>query len=129
MKECSKSIARRLTDANFAARYFVGAGLDIGGKPDPLALYAELFPRVSTVRTWDLEDGDAEELGSRDLRPPGCIASGQRDLMASPLEQPGERGSPGARADDGNPHPRRTKSMITGTPSSPKFSRTRFSIQ
>jgi len=62
MKECSKSIARRLADAAFATRYFVGAGLDIGGKPDPLALYAELFPRVASIRTWDWEDGDAQEL-------------------------------------------------------------------
>ncbi len=62
MKECSKSIPRRLADANFATRYFVGAGLDVGGKPDPLALYAELFPRVTSIRTWDLEDGDAQVL-------------------------------------------------------------------
>lgn len=62
MKECSKSIARRLGDARFATRYFVGAGLDVGGRPDPLALYAELFPRIATVRTWDLEDGDGQLL-------------------------------------------------------------------
>lgn len=62
MKECSKSIARRLHDANFSNRFFVGSGIDIGGKPDPLVLYAELFPRLETVRTWDLEDGDAQFL-------------------------------------------------------------------
>lgn len=62
MKECSKSIARRLADANFLTRYFVGHGLDVGGKPDPLALYAGLFPRLASVRTWDLEDGDAQQL-------------------------------------------------------------------
>lgn len=62
MKECSKSIARRLADARFATRYFVGAGLDVGGRPDPLALYAELFPRITAVRTWDLEDGDGQRL-------------------------------------------------------------------
>lgn len=62
MKECSKSIARRLADPNFAARYFVGAGLDIGGRPDPLALYRELFVRMGPVRTWDREDGDAQFL-------------------------------------------------------------------
>lgn len=60
MKECSKSIARRLADANFVNRYFVGAGIDIGGKPDPLMLYQELFPRMVTVTTWDWEDGDAQ---------------------------------------------------------------------
>ncbi len=62
MKECSKSIARRLHDPNFSNRFFVGDGIDIGGKPDPLALYRELFPRMGMVRTWDWEDGDAQLL-------------------------------------------------------------------
>ncbi len=62
MKECSKSIPRRLADPNFARRYFVGHGLDIGGKPDPLVLYSELFCRMEGVRTWDIEDGDAQFL-------------------------------------------------------------------
>jgi SAM-dependent methyltransferase len=62
MKECSKSIARRLQHPNFLTRYFVGEGIDIGGKPDPLSLYVELFPLMRSVRTWDLEDGDAQYL-------------------------------------------------------------------
>lgn len=62
MKECSKSIQRRLADSNFLRRYFVGEGLDIGGKPDPLLLYKELFPLMRSVRTWDWEDGDAQFL-------------------------------------------------------------------
>lgn len=64
MKECSKSIFRRLYDPNFSRLYFKGNGIDIGGKPDPLALYAELFPLVSSVRTWDLEDGDAQHMAT-----------------------------------------------------------------
>ena len=60
MKECSKSVARRLADSRFVRRYFKGDGVDIGGAPDPLALYAELFPLMTSVRTWDLEDGDAQ---------------------------------------------------------------------
>ena len=64
MKECSKSIARRLSDPNFSNRYFVGQGIDIGGKPDPLALYAGMFSRMQAVRTWDWEDGDAQQLAS-----------------------------------------------------------------
>lgn len=64
MKECSKSIARRLSDPNFSNRYFVGDGIDIGGKPDPLALYAGMFSRMGAVRTWDWEDGDAQQLAS-----------------------------------------------------------------
>lgn len=62
MKECSKSIQRRLADSNFLRRYFVGEGLDIGGKPDPLSLYQELFPLMNSVKTWDWEDGDAQFL-------------------------------------------------------------------
>lgn len=62
MKECSKSIQRRLADSNFLRRYFVGAGIDIGGKPDPLALYQEFFPLMQAIKTWDWEDGDAQFL-------------------------------------------------------------------
>ncbi len=62
MKECSKSIMRRLHEPNFANRYFNGNGLDIGGGPDPLGLYLELFPRMQGVKVWDKEDGDAQTL-------------------------------------------------------------------
>lgn len=62
MKECSKSIQRRLSDSNFLRRYFVGHGIDIGGKPDPLLLYKEMFPLMKSVQTWDWEDGDAQFL-------------------------------------------------------------------
>jgi SAM-dependent methyltransferase len=62
MKECSKSISRRLSDPNFINRYFVGHGVDIGGKPDPLMLYKSLFCQLSSVKTWDWEDGDAQFL-------------------------------------------------------------------
>jgi len=62
MKECSKSIQRRLADSNFLSRYFVGKGIDIGGKPDPLILYKEMFPLIEGVKTWDWEDGDAQFL-------------------------------------------------------------------
>jgi SAM-dependent methyltransferase len=62
MRECSKSIARRLHDPGFSRHYFVGAGIDIGGRPDPLSLYVELFPLMEAVRVWDLEDGDAEKM-------------------------------------------------------------------
>ncbi|MDO9163223.1 MAG: methyltransferase domain-containing protein [Methylococcaceae bacterium] len=62
MKECSKSIQRRLADSNFLRKYFVNDGLDIGGKPDPLLLYKELFPLIKSIKTWDWEDGDAQFL-------------------------------------------------------------------
>lgn len=60
MRELSKSIPRRLRDPKFVRRYFVGDGLDIGGAPDPLHLYSELFPLMRSARVWDLEDGDAQ---------------------------------------------------------------------
>ncbi len=66
MKECSKSIARRQSDPNFLNRYFSGDGIDIGGAPDPLSLYRELFPRMGAVRIWDLSDGDAEAMDGVD---------------------------------------------------------------
>ena len=56
----STGVARRLSDANFLNRYFVGTGIDIGGRVDPLVAYRELFPRMAEVRTWDLNDGDAQ---------------------------------------------------------------------
>jgi len=62
MKECSKAIPRRLADSNFLRRYFVGNGIDIGGKPDPLLLYKEMFPLARDIRTWDWDDGDAQFL-------------------------------------------------------------------
>lgn len=64
MKECSKSIHRRLSDSRFITKYFVGSGIDIGGSPDPLLLYKELFPLVTEIRTWDKEDGDAQYMSS-----------------------------------------------------------------
>jgi SAM-dependent methyltransferase len=66
MKECSKSIARRMHSPDFINSYFVGCGLDIGGKPDPLALYKDLFCQIKSIKTWDWEDGDAQFLSSVD---------------------------------------------------------------
>lgn len=62
MWEQSKAAKRRFYDGAFLSRYFVGHGIDLGGKPDPLAQYAGIFPRMASVRTWDLEDGDAQRL-------------------------------------------------------------------
>ena len=62
MKELSKSIVRRMADPAFGRRWFVGQGLDIGGKPDPLSLYRSFFPLMTACRIWDWEDGDAQDL-------------------------------------------------------------------
>lgn len=60
MHEQSKAAKRRFSDGAFHTRYFVGKGVDIGGKPDPLEQYSGIFPRMASVRTWDLGDGDAQ---------------------------------------------------------------------
>lgn len=60
--ECSKAVARRLHDARFATRWFVGDGIDVGAGPDGLAQYAGLFPAMRSCRNWDLPDGDAQYL-------------------------------------------------------------------
>jgi len=62
--EQSKAAKRRFNDGAFHSRYFVGDGIDIGGKPDPLGQYAGVFPMMRSARTWDLEDGDAQYLAS-----------------------------------------------------------------
>ncbi len=62
MWEQSKAAKRRLSVAAFHNRYFVGHGVDVGGKPDPLGQYAGIFSRMLSARTWDLEDGDAQYL-------------------------------------------------------------------
>jgi SAM-dependent methyltransferase len=64
MWEQSKAIKRRFNIGLFHSRYFVGNGVDIGGKPDPLGQYAEIFPKMRKVKTWDLEDGDAQYMES-----------------------------------------------------------------
>jgi SAM-dependent methyltransferase len=58
----SISIGRRLADSRFAARWFVGVGLDVGAGDDSLALYSELFPRVRNILPFDEDEGDAQTL-------------------------------------------------------------------
>jgi SAM-dependent methyltransferase len=60
MWEQSKAAKRRYSDGLFHGRYLVGRGIDIGGKPDPLGQFKGIFPLMGEVRTWDLEDGDAQ---------------------------------------------------------------------
>jgi ubiquinone/menaquinone biosynthesis C-methylase UbiE len=60
--EQSKAAKRRYNIGAFHNRYFVGNGIDIGGKPDPLGQYINIFPKMESVRTWDIEDGDAQYL-------------------------------------------------------------------
>ena len=62
----SISIQRRLFDARFATRWFAGIGLDIGGRTDSLAHFAELFPRIQKIVIYDMPQGDAQLLDNVD---------------------------------------------------------------
>lgn len=62
MWEQSKAAKRRVAIPAFQSRYFVGNGIDIGGKPDPLGQYSGFFARMQSARTWDIDDGDAQYL-------------------------------------------------------------------
>lgn len=62
MNEQSKAAKRRFSDGAFHTRYFVGNGVDIGGRPDPLGQYAHIFGRMESVSVWDIEDGDAQKM-------------------------------------------------------------------
>jgi len=75
MWELSKSIKRRFNVGLFHSSYFVGNGVDIGGKPDPLEQYIEVFSRLNSVKTWNLEDGDAQYMNG--------IADGKYDFVCS----------------------------------------------
>jgi len=67
--EQSKAAKRRYNSGAFHARYFVGVGMDIGGKPDPLSQYAHIFARLRRADVWDIEDGDAQFMaGVRDAK-------------------------------------------------------------
>jgi SAM-dependent methyltransferase len=60
--ECLKARERRLRDPNFAERYFVGHGLDVGGGSD--GLEKQEWPGMLSCRTWDMPDGDAQMLAT-----------------------------------------------------------------
>lgn len=62
MHEQSKAAHRRSRDWHFVNLYFVGAGIDIGAGPDGLSKLRSYYPQVTSVRDWDVEDGDAHDL-------------------------------------------------------------------
>jgi SAM-dependent methyltransferase len=62
----SLSMQRRAHDSRFAARYFVGHGIDVGGGHDSLALFVELFPLIEHVVIYDAPQGDAQKLANVD---------------------------------------------------------------
>lgn len=62
MHEQSKAAHRRSRDWHFTNLYFVGSGIDIGAGPDGLSKLRSYYPQITSVRDWDLEDGDAHDL-------------------------------------------------------------------
>ena len=62
--ETGKCVLRRFHDHRFATRYFVGDGIDIGSGEDSLDKYKEFFPMISSIKSWDLPDGDAQFMWS-----------------------------------------------------------------
>lgn len=56
----SKAVLRRQRDPNFALRYFVGAGIDIGCGNDPIGEYMQCFPCMTACRTFDQIQGDGD---------------------------------------------------------------------
>lgn len=73
--EQTKAAKRRFNDGAFHSRYFVGNGIDIGGAPDPLSQYVDIFSKMVSVKTWDIKDGDAQILSG--------IADGHYDFLHS----------------------------------------------
>jgi SAM-dependent methyltransferase len=73
MWEQSKSAKRRYDIGAFHNRYFVGNGIDVGGKPDPLRQYIGIFSRMQSVHTWDIDDGDAQNMEA--------VANNQYDFL------------------------------------------------
>jgi len=53
------ALERRLRDPQYAERWFVGDGIDVGAGGDPLA--AQGWPRAR-IRSWDVGDGDGTVL-------------------------------------------------------------------
>jgi predicted SAM-dependent methyltransferase len=63
MNECSKSSRRRYYNSNFQ-RYFRGQGIDVGAGSDSLGRYQQQWQGITSVRPWDVSDGDAEYLAT-----------------------------------------------------------------
>jgi SAM-dependent methyltransferase len=64
MFEQSKAAKRRFFDGKFHSRYFVGAGIDIGAGNDSLETVKSQFRGITSIRSWDMPDGDAQYLAT-----------------------------------------------------------------
>jgi len=57
--EMTKATKRRYNIGEFHSKYFRGNGIDIGCGPDSLGKHKQFFPAITSIRPWDLPDGDA----------------------------------------------------------------------
>ncbi|RAK57917.1 methyltransferase domain-containing protein [Phenylobacterium deserti] len=57
--EASKAMVRRNFDSRFATRWLVGDGIDIGAGNDAIGMFSQMLPLMTSLRGWDLPDGDA----------------------------------------------------------------------
>lgn len=62
MNECAKACKRRSTISAFTQHYMAGKAIDIGAGSDGLSRHRHLFPKITSVREWDMADGDAQEM-------------------------------------------------------------------
>lgn len=60
--ETSKALDRRLTIPAFRDTYMRGDAIDIGAGGDGLSKQRSLWPHLTSVRDWDIPDGDAQLL-------------------------------------------------------------------
>lgn len=60
--EAAKAARRRSGIPAFTESYLVGSALDVGAGGDGLSKHRHLFPKLTDVRDWDLQDGDGQLL-------------------------------------------------------------------
>ena len=84
-REMAKSLSRRLRDPLFTRLVYRGTGLDIGAGVDGLSHWAYMLPGLTSVRDWDLEDGDAEYMTGVDEQYDVVNSSHCLEHMVAPL--------------------------------------------
>lgn len=63
-QEMTKATKRRYNIGEFHSKYFRGSGIDIGCGPDSLGKHKQFFPAITSIRPWDMPDGDAQLMES-----------------------------------------------------------------
>lgn len=63
-QEATKANNRRSKHSEYAEKYLVGNGIDIGAGDDCVGRYTDLYTKILSCRNWDIPDGDAQYLES-----------------------------------------------------------------